>query len=162
MKIRINGDKVIRNVELQMSSDGRTLTIKAINPPGGVIGVSDLLSGEPKIEVMDSVGTEVRAIYQGAKATAVQMELSGGIPVVTVTLLVSKVVGGDMDKLLAEIKSLGDVIEDQALVIGTQSERITAQEETIKAMAAAVTEAHRAAQTAYDAIKAIEEGIADA
>lgn len=162
MKIRINGDKIIRNIELQMSSDGRTLTIKVLNPPGGVIGVSELLNGEPRIEVMDSVGMEVKAIYQGAKATAVQMELSGGIPIVTVTLLVSKVSGGDMDKLREEIKSLGDVIEDQALVIGTQSERITAQEETIRAMAEAVTEAHRAAQTAYDAIKAIEEGIADA
>ena len=162
MKIRINGEKIIRNAEVTMSSDGRVMTMKALNPEGGVAGVSELLSGEPKIEVMESVGTEVKAVYQGAKATAVSMEISGGIPVVTVTLLVSKVSAGELDKLREEISSLGDVIEDQALVIGAQAERITAQEETIRAMSEAVTQAHSAAQTAYDAIKAIEEGIADA
>ena len=162
MKIRINGDKVIRNVELQMSSDGRTLTIKAVNPPGGVCGVYDLLNGEPKIEVLDSVGTEVKAIYQGAKATAVRMELSGGIPVVTVTLLVSKVSGGDADELRKELAQMSETIASQEAQIAAQTKKIEEQEKAISGMSETVTQAHSAAQTAYDAIKAIEEGIADA
>ena len=141
MKIRINEEKIIRNADVLMSSDGRVMTVKAVNPEGGVAGVAALLEGEPKIEVMESVGTEVKAVYQGAKATAVSMELNGGIPIVTVTLLVSRASGGDTEELRRQIDAQATSIAALRQTIENQTFIITAQEA---------------------AIKAIEEGIADA
>lgn len=174
MKIRI-GDKIIRNVDVSMSSDGRILTLKITNA-ASVAELVAVLDGEPKIEVLENVGTEVKAVYQGAKMTTISMEMRGGVPVVTATLMIKRVTDDVADKLREELEALGGTVEDQALVIGMQAERITAQGELIaaqtaqiaaqgeslKAMSEAVSEAHSAAETAQNAIKAIEEGIADA
>lgn len=162
MRIRINGDKVIRNADVTMSSDGRVMTVKAVNPSISVAEIAALLGGEPRIEVLEDVGLEVKAVYQGAKMTTVNMELSNGRPIVTVSLLVSRMSAADAEELRRQIDAQNTSIASLRQTLENQTFVIAAQEAAIKLMGENVSAAQTAAQNAENAIKAIEEGIADA
>lgn len=162
MRIRINGDKVIRNADVTMSSDGRVMTVKAVNPSISVAEIAALLGGEPRIEVLEDIGLEVKAVYQGAKMTTVNMELSNGRPIVTVSLLVSRMSAADAEELRRQIDAQNTSIASLRQTVENQTFVIAAQEAAIKLMGENVSAAQTAAQNAENAIKAIEEGIADA
>lgn len=180
MVIRINGEAV-KSATYKLSSDGRIMTMTIRNPEQTVGALANMLSGNPKIEIIANGSTQ--AVYTAVKMMTINMETVGGVLTVTASLQVNALEADIVEALRKEIADLGDVIEDQATVIGTQSERITAQdkviaaqskaitaqterisaqEKTIGQMSEAVTKAYSAAETAQNAIKAIEEGIADA
>lgn len=152
MTIRIDGTR-FDNAQLRVSNDRKYLTLEIKNAGLSLEQMAALLEGHPEIEVISGGG--VTAIYYTSDLKSLQMQTQNRWTMVTANLLAERLAPDAAERLEAAIKEQDEMIAQQSAVIAKQTEAIT---EMSGALEAAVT----AAKNAQEALRALEEGIADA
>ena len=116
--VRINGTEV---KGLSLKFDGKILTLTGMNIGMTLTKIAQILSDEPKIEVIEN--DSVRAIYQSMQMRTMTLETLGGVPVIAVSMVAKPIdvpesgVDSDVSKQLEEIRAMAKVALDAVIAI---------------------------------------------
>ncbi|MBQ2991332.1 MAG: hypothetical protein IJD60_08605 [Clostridia bacterium] len=150
MNVRINGT-IVENMDVRLSSDRKSLTLKTEKLGMPLERMAALLEGEPGIEVMNGAG--VTSMYRGMKLTSLVTQARGGALTMTACLQVERIHEDTAAALEKKIEELKQTVDMQRRMIDRQNDAMTQMNRALEAASAA-------AKSARDAIAALEEGIA--